>query len=276
MEFEVKKMELPEIPEFNFEELKKDLLEKTTKYENIIYNDNEISQAKKDRADLNKLKKAINDKRIAMEKEYMKPFNEFKNKVKEIIDIIDKPIAAIDVQVKEYERQTTDRKIQAVQELFDTLNPYGWLNMCMISDSKWYNASTSMKSIEDEINLKLSMIETELKSIETLDYKEQALEEYKQSLSMSQALAVVANLKDAEKKIMKEKQAQEEAQKYADASQKITDELNKGNNLSLAEMVEKQAEEPKEWMDMAICLSASDFDLFDAWTKENGIEWRLK
>ena len=34
MDFEVKKMEIPAIPEFNFEELKRDIQEKTTKYEN--------------------------------------------------------------------------------------------------------------------------------------------------------------------------------------------------------------------------------------------------
>ena len=73
MNFEIKKMEIPSIPEFNFDELKAELQEKTTKYENMLYNDNEITQAKKDRADLNKLKKAINDGRIQKEKEYMAP-----------------------------------------------------------------------------------------------------------------------------------------------------------------------------------------------------------
>lgn len=260
MEFEVKKMELPEIPEFNFEELKKDLLEKTTKYENIIYNDNEISQAKKDRADLNKLKKAINDKRISMEKEYMKPFNEFKDKVKEIIDIIDKPIAAIDGQVKEYEKQQAEKKQAAIQELFKDKCPFAfdWLNVEQISKPNWHNASVSMKSIEEDMCLTFSMIESELKSIETLDFKEQAIETYKQTLSMSAVLERVASLKESEKILAEKKEESKPVE--------VKEELKP---------VEVKKEH-KEWMDMAICLSASDFDLFDAWTKENGIEWRLK
>ena len=64
MDFTITRMEIPSIPEFNFEELKQDLVLKTDKYANIIYDNAEISQAKKDRADLNKLKKAINDERI--------------------------------------------------------------------------------------------------------------------------------------------------------------------------------------------------------------------
>ena len=178
MDFTVTKMDIPSIPEFNFEELKEDLLAKTDKYNNILYNDAEIGLAKKDRADLNKLKKAINDERIRREKEYMQPFNEFKAKVNEILAIIDKPIQAIDAQVKEYERQTMENKKKAVEKLFEAQNPYGWLRLDQIYNTKWLNASTSMKSIEEEMQMTFTMIASELKSIETLDYKEQALEEY--------------------------------------------------------------------------------------------------
>lgn len=250
MDFEVKKMDLPSMPEFNFEELKKDLQEKTTKYENIIYYDDEIAQAKKDRADLNKLKKAINDKRISMEKEYMKPFNEFKDKVKEILDILDKPIAVIDSQIKEYEKQQAENKQKAIQELFASKSPFDWLKVEQISKPNWCNASVSMKSIEEEMDLSFSLIESELKSIETLDFKEQAIETYKQTLSMSATLGRVASLKESQKILAETK---EEPKPKVEVK-----------------------EEPKRWMDMSICLSASEFDKFDAWTKENGIEWRLK
>ena len=248
MEFEVKKMELPTIPEFNFEELKRDLQEKVTKYENIVYNDAEIAQAKKDRADLNKLKKAINDKRIAMEKDYMKPFNEFKDKVKEIIDIIDKPIACIDVQVKEYERQTLEHKKEVIDVLFQSINPYKWLRLDQIYNAKWLNAATSMKSIEEEMKLSFDMIASEMKAVESLEFKEQALKTYMETLSMTRTLEKVALLKEFDA-MQEKKPTQEKAVK---------------------------SDEPKEWMQMEICLNSQDFDEFSAWTKEHGIEWRLK
>ena len=255
MDFEITKMEIPEIPEANFEELKKDLQEKVSKYENMIYNDNEIAQAKKDRADLNKLKKAINDKRIAMEKEYMQPFNEFKAKVNEILALLDKPILAIDTQVKNYEAQLAEEKKQWIEATFKQKSPFNWIKLEQIYNSKWLNSSFSKNAIEEEMDLSFSMIETELKSIDTLDYKEQALEVYKETLSLSMALDKVKQIKDLDK-ILEEQKAKAE----------IKEEVK----------VETAAEDPKEWMDMSICLSALDFEKFDAWTKENGIEWRIK
>ena len=267
MDFQITKMQIPEIPEANFEELKKDLQEKVSKYENMIYNDNEIAQAKKDRADLNKLKKAINDKRIAMEKEYMQPFNEFKAKVNEILALLDKPILAIDTQVKNYEAQLAEAKKQWIEATFKQKSPFNWIKLEQIYNSKWLNSSFSKNAIEEEMDLSFSMIETELKSIDTLDYKEQALEVYKETLSLNMALDKVKQIKDLDK-ILEEQKAKAE----------VKEEIKEEPKPEIKEevKVETAAEDPKEWMDMSICLSASDFDKFDAWTKENGIEWRLK
>lgn len=271
MDFQITKMQIPEIPEANFEELKKDLQEKVSKYENIIYNDNEIAQAKKDRADLNKLKKAINDKRISMEKEYLQPFNEFKAKVNEILALLDKPILAIDTQVKNYEAQIAEAKKQWIEATFKQKCPFAfdWLKLEQIYNPKWLNSSFTKNAIEEEMNLSFSMIETELKSIDTLDYKEQALEVYKETLSLSMALDKVKQIKDLDK-ILEEQKAKAEQIEEAKPENKETPCVKEEPKAETA------AEEPKEWMDMTICLSASDFDKFDAWTKENGIEWRLK
>ena len=273
MDFEITKMDIPSIPEFNFEELKKDLQEKTTKYENIIYNDNEIAQAKKDRADLNKLKKAINDKRIAMEKEYMQPFNEFKNKVKEILDILEKPIASIDSQVKNYETQVAAAKKAYIEEYFKTSSPYEWLKLEQVFNQKWLNSSTSKKSIEDDLQLTYNMIESELKSLDTLDYKDEALETYKKTLSMNAVLSRVADLKELDKALAEQK-AKIEAK---GAVQEV--HVDKPVEAPVEAPVEEKAEsteEAREWMDMQIYLNSADFDKFEAWTKENNIEWRLK
>ena len=264
MDFLITKMETPSVPEFNFEELKKDLQEKTNKYENIIYNDDEIAQAKKDRADLNKLKKAINDKRIAMEKEYMQPFNEFKNKVKEILDILDKPIAAIDTQVKNYEAQAVANKKKDIEDLFKRISPFSWIKLELIQNPKWLNASVSLKAVEEEMQMQFNMIGVDLKSIESLEYKEQALETYKATLSMNKALERVAQLKEFDKALSEQKAR---ITKIKEAEEEPKEE---------PKVEEPKVEEPKEWMQMEICLSASDFDKFDAWTKENGIDWRVK
>ena len=111
MEFKVNEYQLPDKLTFNYEELKCELQEKVSHYETLVYTDDQIKEAKADRASLNKLKAALNDERIRREKEYMIPFNDFKAKVNEIIGIIDKPISVIDRQVKEYEDKKKAEKL---------------------------------------------------------------------------------------------------------------------------------------------------------------------
>lgn len=74
MELKVNEYQLPEQILFNYEELKAELTEKVQHYETLVYTDDQIKEAKADRATLNKLKKALSDERIRREREYMQPF----------------------------------------------------------------------------------------------------------------------------------------------------------------------------------------------------------
>lgn len=58
--------------------LKQQIQTRAADYASLVYTDDQIANAKKDRADLNRLKKALNDERIRQEKEFLQPFNEFK------------------------------------------------------------------------------------------------------------------------------------------------------------------------------------------------------
>lgn len=90
MQLKVNEVAIPAEITFNYEELKTELTEKVSMYETLVYTDEQIKETKEDKANLNKLKKALNDERISMEKSYMQPFNVFKAQVNEIIGIIDK------------------------------------------------------------------------------------------------------------------------------------------------------------------------------------------
>ena len=68
MELKMNEYQLPEKILFNYEELKQELTEKVAHYETLVYTDDQIKEAKADRANLNRLKKALNDERIRREK----------------------------------------------------------------------------------------------------------------------------------------------------------------------------------------------------------------
>lgn len=71
MELKMHEYQLPEKILFNYEELKRELTEKVSHYETLVYTDDQIKEAKADKAALNKLKKALNDERIRREREYI-------------------------------------------------------------------------------------------------------------------------------------------------------------------------------------------------------------
>ena len=189
MELRVNEYQLPEAITFNYEELKQELTEKVSMYETLVYTDEQIKEAKAEKANLNKLKKVLNDERIRLEREYMQPFNDTKAKFNEIIAIIDKPVALIDQQVKEYEEKCKQDKLKKILEYFAEHNTHEFLSYDMIADPKWLNASTSMKSIQEAIDAKIEQIANDRDTLQNLpEFGFEATEVYKTTLDINKAL----------------------------------------------------------------------------------------
>lgn len=208
MELRVNEVAIPEKISFNYEELKAELTEKVAFYETLVYTDDQVKDAKADRATLNKLKKTLNDERIRREKEYMQPFNEFKAQVNEIIGIIDKPIAVIDKQVKEFEDQKKAKKQKDIEELFAGMGFQSFVTLEKIWDPKWLNASTSMKSIEEQMRSRMYEIGDDVLTLHNLpEFGFEATEVYKQTLDINKAIKEAQRMAEITKaKEIKEEQ----------------------------------------------------------------------
>lgn len=217
MELRVNEVVIPEKISFNYEELKAELTEKVAFYETLVYTDDQVKDAKADRATLNKLKKTLNDERIRREKEYMQPFNEFKAQVNEIIGIIDKPIAVIDKQVKEFEDQKKANKQNAIEELFATIGFQNFVTLEKIWDPKWLNASVSMKSIEEQMRSRMYQIGDDVLTLHNLpEFGFEATEVYKQTLDINKAIKEaqrMAEIAKAKAEAAAKKKAAEESRK---------------------------------------------------------------
>ncbi|NCB44921.1 MAG: DUF1351 domain-containing protein, partial [Clostridia bacterium] len=70
----------------------------------VVGIDNKVD-VKKDLASLRKLSKALNDKRIEKEKDYMQPFNTYKSETDNIIGTLKKAITHLDSGVKVIESE---------------------------------------------------------------------------------------------------------------------------------------------------------------------------
>ena len=189
MELRVNEYQIPAPITFNYEELKQGFIEKTAMYTNLVYTDEQIKEAKTDRASLNKLKTALNDERKRLEKEYMQPFNDTKAKFNELIALIDEPVAAIDSQVKAYEEKQREEKLQKINEYIEEVEKNLPDGVHIPIDCKWLNASVSMKSIKSEIDAKVEQIQNDLATLQNLpEFGFEATEVYKTTLDMNKAL----------------------------------------------------------------------------------------
>ena len=249
MELRVEEYQLPERIGFNFEELKAELTEKVSMYETMVYTDDQIRLAKEDRANLNKLKKALNDERIRREKEYMVPFNAFKSQVNEIISIIDKPVAVIDLRVKEFEDKQKQAKLEQIKEFFVKCNFHDF-RFEQIFDEKWLNSSVSMKSIEEAICAKGEQIATDLATLSNLpEFGFEAVEVYKSTLDINRAIAEAQKMSQiAKAKAEHERlkaEAEAKAQEQAPAFEAC---MNKPEEVEVTD-------KPKTWVKFAALLT---------------------
>lgn len=194
---ELKIIALPQLGsiQFNEEEVKAGLAEQMKVYKELPVSAENKADHKKDIATLRKMKKAVDDRRKEVKSIWMKPYDEFERKVKEVMSLIDEPINLIDDQVKELEDRERRQKKAEIREYFSTAaGEYTeWLTLEQIYDPKWENASVSLKKVREEIDQRINEIKAALASLSlsVSDVKEEAIERYKSDLNLTAALAYI-------------------------------------------------------------------------------------
>lgn len=203
---------------WNKEQITKYVSEVTDQYKGIAYTDEQIPDAKKDRAALNALKKNISDGRIQVKNALMAPYYAFESEVKEVVALIDEPISLIDKQVAEYEEKVRNEKMEELRSYFD--QKIGVLaeklSFDMIFNTKWLNKSVSLKSCKEEIDKAILRTDTDLRTIDTMveeKYRAYAADYYLQNgRDITAALNKAGRMKEIDRKAELEKAAKEEAE----------------------------------------------------------------
>lgn len=287
MELKVSAISIPEAITFNYEELKTELLQKASFYSTLVYTPDQIKEAKTDRANLNRLKKALNDERLKREREYMKPFDDFKAKINEIISIIDKPASVIDQQIKAAEERQKEEKREMIHGCWLSILSADRIpaGICFdqVFNEKWLNASVSMKSIQEEMEAKVAQIEKDLAVIENLpSYAFEAKQMYLSTLDLAKAVSEAHRLQEmAEKKAAFEaEQARKKAEAEAEAAATPPDfsNLNPGDSVSFAgatETAEDLPTEPlREWVRFQALMTVDEAKALGQYMRSHGIKYK--
>lgn len=190
----------------------------TEQYEGLTYTEEQMQDAKKDRATLNAMRKAISDRRIEVKKALLAPYDAFEAEVKEVVALIDKPIAMIDEQTSAYEEKLKEDKRNELIEFFkeNVGELDGILTFDMIFNPKWLNKSVSLKSCKEEILSSISKTETDVRAIDTMieeKYRAYAKDFYfRKGRNMTSVLNEVGRMQEIDRKAEEERLAKEEAE----------------------------------------------------------------
>lgn len=287
MELKMNEYQLPEQILFNYEELKAELTEKVQHYETLVYTDDQIKEAKADRAALNKLKKALSDERIRREKEYMKPFDDFKSKINEIISIIDKPVAVIDKQIREYEDKRQQEKLEEIKKLWFEMEVPDGLTLDNVFNDRMLNASFNMKHVKqcfidaiDRFNRDMAVL------VNLSEYSFEAQQTYISSLDLSKAMNEANRLSrlakqkaeyEAEQERLKAEEAKKAAQAVApDVKEEPVSEMGKAISGIERQAYEKavNAAPAKQWVAFQALLSTEDALALKEFFNSRNIEFR--
>lgn len=215
---------------WNYEEIKAGIAAIAAEYEGAVYTEETLKQAKADRAELNKLATAIDDKRKEVKNILLAPYNRFEAEVKDVLALLKKPAAEIDAQVKDYEQQQKEKKLQDIRALYDHGNFHG-VPFETLFDQKWLNATTKMSAIEKELAAAEREIAADMAILEMQEeYRFEALQTYNQTRNLSTAMQTIQQLKEQARakaefearRKQQEEQAKQEPEKEPEPAPAIT------------------------------------------------------
>ena len=225
MELRIVPYQIPENIEFNYEEIIQEIEPVVNEKASIYYSDEDIPVAKKDRAKFNTFKKAINDERIRMKKEYMKPFEEFEAKVKDINALADKAVIAIDKQIKEYEDNQKREKLDKIKALWTQMAVPEGLTMDKVYEERMLNTSFSMKKVETCFELAIGKFNRDMATLAALpEFGFEAQQVYISTFDLNKALAEGQRMAQIQKQ-KAEYEAEQARRKAEEEAKKATEQV---------------------------------------------------
>lgn len=202
--------QLPIIVE-QLHEVKAEVTAKVEQALSLVCTEDTVKDVKKVRSDLNKELKDYEERRKAVKKAIMTPYEQFEAVYKDCIsDTYKKADTELKGKIDSVENELKEQKKAEVKGYFDE-----YLTATGIDFVTFENAninvtlSASMKSLKEQAKAFVDKIVDDLNLIDTQEHKDEILYEYKQSLNVSNAITTVAN----RYKAIEEAKAREEERK---------------------------------------------------------------
>lgn len=266
--------------DFNFDEIKARLEDEMNFYTGMIFTEDTKKEAKTTVAELRKLKKTMDDRRKEVKETYMSPYVEFESKVKELCALVDKPIDLINQQINDFDKKRIEERRVLISNIYKE-NISGmeeFLPLEKIYNQKWENATTTQKSITDDIQAHVLNVKNDLETIRSLqsEFEGKGIETYKKTLRLADAVQCINSYEKQKEEILRRQKEQEEIA----AAKKAAEEEKKIETVAIEpveEPVKEPAKEPVRESNKAVYeIEADAFQIakLEASMREYGIGYR--
>ena len=160
--------DMPEITH-NLGELKEFALKARDFYSNLIFNEDNISEATEEKKKINKLIDEVKRQRIDSVKAYKKPIENFETTAKEIEKLLGEAKDSVQVFIdKAEENRKEEKKNEVITPIINKCinNAFAYDNLVIsvnqiMEDPRWYNKTYSSKDIENDVNNQINEIKRE-------------------------------------------------------------------------------------------------------------------
>ena len=170
MEFEIKTdlSVLPETLSTNLGEIKSWVIAQTEKYDAIVLDESQTAWAKAYIAKMRKLEKALDEARMDVKRQWMRPYNDFEGQCKEIRAILDAKISGMDAQVKAFENAKRETKKAELMAFFaeQAKEAKDFIAFEDIFDPKWLNVTVPLKKAKDEMSEAIDRYREDVRALE--------------------------------------------------------------------------------------------------------------
>lgn len=269
----------------NLEALKAELAPKLEYYNNLVVTEDSIKEAKNDKANLNKLKKAISDQRISIKKQYMEPYTILETQCKELDALIDAPIQAIDKQIKVFEGKEKDEKYAALEAFFNGLPHEDFVTINDVLNPKWANKTEKLDTLKADMMCSIQKITAEYEQLnklyENFPHLLAILDKFKNEKDFSQTMVYAKKLEyeynreqELKAQMLKAAQEAQAAQNEPEAAAPVNDVITPEPEQTAAPVESEQA--PKIIIGrFEVAGTAEQIKALGVFMKSNGIKFSI-
>lgn len=239
--------QLPVIEE-QLRQVKENIEQRVSVALSLVCNEDTYKEVKRERAELSKEYKLLEDRRKEVKRVIMEPYLRFEDLYKSCAgDIYTEADAKLKVKIDEVEDGIKSEKAEEIHEYFSEYCKSKNIDFIKFEDTGInVTMSASKKSLKERAAAFVDKVAEDLALVETQEHKEEILVEYKKSLNIAQAITSVTARKEAVENERQRREAMKAEQAARAEAQKKVEAVVEAEEIKIPEPTAAPIEIPIE------------------------------